>query len=523
MLQPLQIGIARLLFAFCLVLALTAPAFGTEKPSSPPFKFQNNHLRLSFESVDMPSPDDRMGLLGFSYLTELNSSWSLGISGYGSVSGDRGGFFTGGFSGGFKQRLIEDLWLDTGLFAGGGGGGGAAQGGGLMLRAHAGLIYDFDSFSIGAAFSSIDFPNGDIESQHLALTLDIPFTTVWADQTTADSPLTAANVSKFIEKSLQVVHQELLLKSRVYLFSDSTRTTSGMTRKDNLKLLGVEYRRFFSKQSFLLAETMGAFAGEADGYAEVMFGAGHRQPMFEQKFNLLASLAAGAAGGGRIDTGGGAVIRAEIDLEYQLKPGTVAALGSGYFEAVDGNASGWILGIKVGSSFETIRAGSGPVPVPTNQKIQRARWRLRGSHQSYFHPERKGQAFTDRDVHLAGVKIDHFIKKNLYLSGQATGAYNGDAGGYAVGLIGLGWQGKFGRSNWHPVAELMTGAGGGGGIDVGEGALIQPLMGIEYSFNDRYSLQVMAGQILAVDGDLNSTTAEVSLCYRFSNLVLSPK
>jgi len=469
----------------------------------------------------MPSPDDRMGLLGFSYLLDLNPSWYLGVSGYGAVSGDRGGFFTGGLSGGFKFPLTENLWLDTGLFVGGGGGGAAAQGGGLMLRPHAGVSYDFDSFRIGAAASRIDFPNGEIESQHLVLTLDVPFNSYRSNISSNALKFTVADLAAAGHKNVSSSRQEVIAKSRRYFLSDSSRTTSGAKTDQHLDLVGVEFRRFFSSQGFFLAEAMGAFGGDADGYAEVLFGTGYRVPLTPGKrLSLIGTLAAGGAGGGEIDTGGGAIVRTEVEVEYRLTPTSMAALNSGYIDAVDGNMAGWILGLKLGMTFDTLTAGSGGTPLSATDQLNRSDWRYRSSHLSYLKPERLRAYFHDQDVHLFGIKIDHFVRDNIYFTGQAAGAYKGNAGGYATGMFGLGWLSpRLWNSNWQLTGELLAGAGGGGGIAVGEGALLQPSLGIEYALNDRFSLQVMGGQVLAIDGDLNSTTGEVSLCYRFANLV----
>ena len=44
-----------------------------------------------------------------------------------------------------------------------------------MIRPHVGLKYDLSWGSLGLNYSYVDFPNGDISSDALALSLDIPF------------------------------------------------------------------------------------------------------------------------------------------------------------------------------------------------------------------------------------------------------------------------------------------------------------------------------------------------------------
>ena len=95
-----------------------------------------------------------------------------GITLYGAASGQRGGFFTGGYTLGVESQLTENLIFDTGGYVGAGGGGAAAQGGGLHIRPHIGLKYDFNWSVLGLNYSYVDFPNGDISSDAIALSLD---------------------------------------------------------------------------------------------------------------------------------------------------------------------------------------------------------------------------------------------------------------------------------------------------------------------------------------------------------------
>ena len=74
-----------------------------------------------------------------------------------------------------ESQLTENLIFDTGGYVGAGGGGAAAQGGGLHIRPHIGLKYDFNWSVLGLNYSYVDFPNGDISSDAIALSFDFPF------------------------------------------------------------------------------------------------------------------------------------------------------------------------------------------------------------------------------------------------------------------------------------------------------------------------------------------------------------
>ena len=89
-------------------------------------------LRMSYEVLDI-APSETMGLAGVHYLVNIHPDWYVGASGFGALAGERGGFFTGGFTVGTGKRFASKWLLDAGLFMGGGGGGAVPQGGGMML------------------------------------------------------------------------------------------------------------------------------------------------------------------------------------------------------------------------------------------------------------------------------------------------------------------------------------------------------------------------------------------------------
>ena len=106
-----------------------------------------------------------------------------------------------------------------------------------------------------------------------------------------------------------------------------------------------------------------------------------------------------------------------------------------------------------------------------------------------------------------------------YLTGQALAAYEGGAGGYAVGLFGAGV--KFGSAVYDRLsanAEIAVGAAGGGSIDVGGGAVAQPSVGIAYRYNANLSFNIGYGHIRALAGALDSPVYEIGLTYRFATI-----
>ena len=126
----------------------------------------------------MPDAGEQMGLYGIGAYERFKPWLYGGITAYGAATGRRGGFFTGGYTLGIESKLFDNWILDAGGYAGAGGGGMAADGGGLHIRPHIGLKYDFSWGLLGLNYIYVDFPNGDISSEAIALSLDFPFSSL---------------------------------------------------------------------------------------------------------------------------------------------------------------------------------------------------------------------------------------------------------------------------------------------------------------------------------------------------------
>ena len=235
------------------------------------------------------------------------------------------------------ESILSNNWiLDAGVYAGAGGGGSAAQGGGLMIRPHIGLKYDSNWGIVGLNYTYVDFPNGDISSDAIALSLDIPFSSLIRNW--KDNELTTVEYfgSDWINMSRHRSH--LAARVRVYSPRSGSKTTSNGSLNDSLGLVGVDYTYFLDKNWFATFETAGAVTGGVGGYAELLAGVGYRLPLTkDDRLALLPSLTIGGAGGGRVETGGGFAARANLGLEYQLSPNHSLIMDGGYLTAPDGN------------------------------------------------------------------------------------------------------------------------------------------------------------------------------------------
>jgi len=465
-------------------------------------------LRMSYEVLDV-GPDETMGLAGVNYLVNINSDWYVGASGYGALQGERGGFFAGGFTAGTGKRFASKWSIDAGLFVGGGGGGAAPQGGGLMLRPYLDISRDVGSVMLGAGVSYITFPNGDIESTQLNFTLGIPFDLYYGR---------ARDAGKIVSESdlfgLKVQESEWLATLGEYRPAGSALTTASDEMTAALKWVGFEYRVHLDPHRYLFVEAAGAIDGQYDGYAELLAGAGYRVPVFSPRLHLNASLAAGGAGGGQVDTEGGLVGKATVGLDYHLTDSLKLELEGGRIESA-GRFSANFYALNLGYLLGEIATDPRNQGWQSGAETRLAKWRLTGTLSTSFAAARKNG--SDQDLSLMGLKIEKFLTQSVYLTGQAQGAFAGDAGGYAVGLIGAGWEiplREDGRLSFN--AEFAAGAAGGGGVDVGGGAIVQPQLGLTWRLNDQFSACLEAGRVKALDGELDSSVVGVGLKLEFS-------
>jgi len=473
--------------------------------------WRNRTLRFSFEEIEMPDVGEYMGLYSIGAYDRLNSLLYGGITLYGAATGRRGGFFTGGYTLGLERKLTDNWIVDAGAYVGAGGGGAAAQGGGLMIRPHIGLKYDFKWSELGLNYSFVDFPNGEISSDAIALSFDIPFTSPIINW--EDDDLTTADYFGVDSRNVSRHRSHLAARVRAYYPSSDSKTTSGGSFDDSLGLVGVDYTYFLDENWFTTFETSGALSGGVGGYAELLAGIGYRLPLTnDDRLALLPALTIGGAGGGTVETGGGFVSRVNLGMEYRLSPDLSMIIDGGYLTAPDGNFDTPYVGFNLAYVMESFAKDQKGAPLKATDLIQINKWRFRPAHQWYFDAQRKNG--SPRNMQLLGGKIDWFIEDWWYLTGQGLSAYEGGAGGYSeghwgVGILGPSWK------NWQLYGEMLIGAGGGGGVDSGSALLYKPSIGLEYNLNKDFSLQTGIGKVISNEGNLDANTFDFSLVWRF--------
>ncbi len=508
--QPVKRGLAVFFFAWVsfTALAQTNDVF---------MQRHWNRWRLGYERVKLPG-GEKMGLASAHYdLMGGNESPSgayLGFGGYGAVDGDRGGLFVWGPSVGWRQEVYRGLALDAGMFAGGGGGAGAPQGGGLMLRPHFGVEQEFGSVNLRFELSQVRFPSGSINSTDLFFGITIPVGSYTARRARPDEPLGAwewfADESRVGPAFMS------------YLPASSSRTRAGGSLANHIDLIGVSYQRAIDDHFFLPIEAYGAFSGNVSGYMAVMSGLGWRQEI-SSRWWFDAEMLAGAGGGGDVDTGGGLLLQPMVGIGARLTRNWTMRLAGGYAWSPQGQFNAPTVQAMLYWDMHGVRPAGNPPPesvILAHERVGIDDWVVTLGNKTYFPHSgvnyRSGSAQTE-SVNLVSIGIEKPLLNWLSFTGRGASAWQGRVGGYSEGLIG-------GRLSTPPVdfygdhtfsLHLETGAGGGGGMDVGGGIIAQGTMGWRWNVWRGLSLNAEVGRMGATGGGFKADIIEGGLSWSF--------
>ena len=469
--------------------------------------------RVTSETWKLPGAE-KMGMVGGTLLFDVNDNIKLGAGTYGAMRGNRGGFITLGLAGEVQQRLSPSWLGHAGLFVGGGGGRGGSSlaGGGLMLRGDIGLTYETGGYgNLGFGVSHVRFPSGVIRSTQPYLLYEYPFHSLLGNGWSASTP----DGKSPSAASLPAKPQEFSLVMRSYRIPSSVVQDDGQPQHRSLQLLGVEWLSYLDDRWFVKLESEGAMGGQSNGYMQILAGGGYRLPL-TRSTALKLHAAAGPAGGGRVDTGGGLLLDAGLALQQNLTQRTAVELSVGAVRAPSRSFKATSVGLKLNYQFGLPAVSSDAVSWNSLGGFEAKPLRVRAVNQTYFKDDAKWRSsFVDQSVNNVGVQLDYFVSPNWFLTGQGLGAYAGMAGAYMTGLVGVGGQLPV-SDRWFVEGEALVGAAGGGGLAVGKGLVSQVNAGVGYRLTKSLSVMTTVGQVSALRGDFKAKVLGVSLGYQFT-------
>lgn len=484
-----------------------------------------NSIRLNYTLVHQPTDkvsydlDPTMGFLGFNYNIPLNNWMYTGIGFHTAITGDQGGLFTLGVNLGVNKQIYKNLYFDANVHFGGGGGFRSLVNGGGIIYPNLGLQYKSKGYSFGVQYGYVNFFTGIQKSDNFSFFVEIPTSLRKSSYSEAQKNFIANNTSKdafWTKPSVKNVQQ---ITFDYFFPIGESRTDASTTPRykaidQTLSVLGFEYQRYLTGNTFIYVHIDAMYAGLTAGFMDLFIGVGKN--FVETKYiNLFGKFGMGAAGG-RIYPEGGLTMYPSVGADLKLTKNFGLSAHGGYHRSIGGTFEAYTAGFSIkyyGLSGGTSHPFTGEKV--TAYKTQGAQISIQN--QTYFDVAKFG--IPDSDLQLIALKINYDLNHRLYIAGEASFAYEGESGGYAHGIFGLGIKSnKFANNKLSLFAEAAAGVAGGGRVDSGEGVLLRPTVGINYHVNEDFSFNISGGQMWSPYGNVNSSNINIGLSYGLSIL-----
>jgi hypothetical protein len=455
---------------------------------------QENDIRIDYEVWQLSS--EELGMAGWAFERSYNDHTYIALQTWMAMQGERGGFITLGFDGGYRFNLSPHAAVDAGVYLGAGGGRGGyhLSGGGLMLRPHVSVLWrGLNFFDLAAGVSYVVFPNeGTIESVQPYFQLSLPY-----DH--------AGNRTWEIDRNILSGFHSMAAVGRHISVKRGTINEAGETQR-NFGLVGIEARSEIAEGFYVKVETEGAAQGNSTGYMQILGGIG-KEHQIHNHFVLFGEVALGGSGGGGVSTGGGMLLDGALGVRFGLSETFYVGASGGYLHAPDGHLSGYTFALKCGyqpTFLEKDSSSTSFLPSFTHTRIRYA-------YQHYLKGHNVWRSHhKDENVGNIGVQLDAFINPHWYLTGQGFAAADGNAGAYMTGLLGVGCKHDI-NGTLFSASEVLIGAAGGGGLQMGSGLVMQLNTGFGVRITDSLDLVFQAGRLEALNGVFAATVVGVAL------------
>lgn len=417
--------------------------------------------------------------------TEIGNGLSFGKTLLSAARGDAGGSFLAGFTVAGRFALAGNVDLEVGGTVGGGGGVWVVDGDGLMTRAHASIAAPVArGWSATLGVSHLTVSGAGIRSPALSFGIarEVDFAATGGHGSTPERLSTASVQLQEVKSFAQ------------RLIAGSSRRRDGRPLAD-LTLLGGQFvfSDDRSPRRAVYFEAAGAALGEGGGYAHWMVG--KRWSTAQRGPRLFATLAGGFGGGGGVDTGPGAIVSASGGASVPLSHGLAFEAGVAALRAPWGDLTSV-------APYAAVSLAFGDADPPRAGHVDsRHRWTLSfGLTSQRSHPGfRKAESTTAADPVLIETSLDYHLSDQWYLLFDAQTAAAGDAGGYAVGQVGLGHSIPI-NEDWALSLEGFLGAAGGDGVDTGGGLIGGARADIDYLLPGGSHLYLGLGKIRSQGG-----------------------
>lgn len=374
--------------------------------------------------------------------------YAFGLETQSAVLGDYGGFYCFGVHGRTGIALNPVTFWAGGSLATGGGAG-APDGDGLMYRVQAHVDVALSSrLQGGLGWTTLDFPSGNIYSNHFVYSLQYRMPYDWKPNEKA----------ALFPGSISVLAGVLILDSR-----DASRVSGRQYSIYN----GVRFSQTLCSALDVDLQLGASVLGATDGFMD--YKAGVTMLPFKGKVRPFLRGQLGSGGGGSVHTGGGIAYLAgaglrvgeHLELSSTLWDATTAGMQAPFLEVA--------YRVPFTSNFGFISNPHATLAELLALKKQTLILVIGNRTNLANGIDRNGLSYKPMSSIFLGGKVP--LSKNFYVAGETLWAATGGYGAYAEGMFGVYYDvftQAQSASGWN--ASIV--AAGGGGIDVGSGAAL---------------------------------------------------
>lgn len=384
-----------------------------------------------------------------------NMDLAFGLETQSAVLGDYGGFYVFGLHGrtGIELPMVY-LW--SGLTLATGGGAGAPDGDGLMYRVQAQAEVSVSKgLRLGLGYNFLDFPSGDISSNHISYGFHYTMPYSWKPQPT-----------------LRLFPGSIAVLGGVFAFDNQD--ASRIAESGYSIYNGVRFTQSVSTSLDLDIQLGASAIGATDGFMD--YKAGFTLIPFSGSIQPLLRGQLGSGGGGGVHTGGGVstLVGAGLRIYDRIE------LTANYWDALQTEMSAPFVEVAYRVPFESNFAFVGTKKYQIEDQLNLTPQELIlviGNRTNLAQGiDRNGLEYKPMSSIFLGAKIP--VNEKLYAAGETLWAATGGYGAYAEGMFGVYYSLRDHAANTFGLNASVV-AAGGGGIDVGRGTAIA--MGAHYT------------------------------------------
>jgi hypothetical protein len=320
----------------------TSSGFGLSIPKD--YEFYRHQLAVSYQSVSpiasrtySGTPQEHFGKLGISWRSYPDTNWFFQVNSSGAMRGDSRGYMDIIPGVGYEYALTGRVRTYGALSIGTGGGGDVDTAGGILVEPALGVQYHFyRGWFLDGSFSRLFAPTGNLTANSLNLKLGYEFNSTDSLNTIVPWEI------KTHPLRIRVVDQQY---SRG---GDNWRTEP----ERPVRNLGAQIDYFVTPQIFLTGQGLGAYSGGAGAYMVGLIGGGLLRQLDSNLFAQVEALV-GAAGGGGMSTGQGAITQLNLGLGLRFSKATSLLASLGRINSVDSNMYVNVAGFSLNYDFKT--------------------------------------------------------------------------------------------------------------------------------------------------------------------------